>query len=265
MITVEITDAKEKLVRLIELQVYYNRLYTLLQREGNLPDQIQELEYQIQALLKEISDRRAEMRRMENEISQLHVGNDTLLDHIQKLEKSLLQLRSDEHVFRIETEIKEARLTIEKNKRDIRILSQKVEALRGEIANLEEKHAQLEQMRAQKQARLDEIKAQTASQRVAVETQIRQLEGQLVEIDPRLYQLFERRIRILREEKALVPVVEVSTEKNERRVACGGCYTLLPRQLEWEIGTRSNIYLCESCGRFLVDAGLFEEVAARLP
>jgi len=265
MITVETTDTRDKLVRLIELQVYYNRLYTLLQREGDLPNQIQELEYQIQALLKEIGDRRTEMRRMENEVSQLHVSNDTLLDHIQKLEKSLLQLRSDEHVFRIETEIKEARLTIEKNKRDIRVLSQKMEFLRSEIASLEDKLSQLEQMRAQKQARLDEIKAQTAAQRAAVETQIRQLEKQLAEMDSRLFQLFERRIRILREEKALVPVVEVYTDKNEKRVACGGCYTLLSRQLEWEIGNRSNIYLCESCGRFIVDAGLFEEVAARLP
>jgi predicted nucleic acid-binding Zn-ribbon protein len=131
MITVETTDAKEKLVQLIELQVYYNRLYTLLQREGDLPKQIQELEYQVQALRKQISDRKTELRHMENEIAQLHVSNDTLQDHIQKLEKTLLQLRSDEHVFRIETEIKEARLTIEKNRRDIRILSQKVEVLRN--------------------------------------------------------------------------------------------------------------------------------------
>jgi len=265
MITVETTDAKEKLVQLIELQVYYNRLYTLLQREGDLPKQIQELEYQVQALRKQISDRKTELRHMENEIAQLHVSNDTLQDHIQKLEKTLLQLRSDEHVFRIETEIKEARLTIEKNRRDIRILSQKVEVLRNEIADLEEQLSQMEARQAEKQAQLDAIKAQTAEQRATVEMQIRRLENELATRDPRLYRLFERRIRVLREEKALVPVVEVTTDKNEKRVACGGCFTLLPRQLEWEIGNRNALYLCESCGRFLVDAGLFEEVAARLP
>jgi len=264
MITVETTDTREKLVMLIELQVYYNRLYALLQREGDLPKQIQDLEYQAQALQKQINDKLSDLKRMENEISQLHVSNDTLLDHIQKLEKSLLQLRSDEHVFRIETEIKEARLTIEKNKRDIRILSQKVEVLRGEVKEREMQLERLEAMRAEKEARLNEIKKQTAEQRAVVDEQIRRLQRVLAEQDPRLYRLFERRIRALREEKALVPVVEVTTDKGEKRVACGGCFTLLPRQLEWEIGNRNALYLCESCGRFLVDAALFEEMAARL-
>ncbi len=264
MITVETTDTREKLAMLIELQVYYNRLYTLLQREGDLPKQIQDLEYQAQALQKQINDKLSDLKRMENEISQLHVSNDTLLDHIQKLEKSLLQLRSDEHVFRIETEIKEARLTIEKNKRDIRILSQKVEVYRGEIKEREMQLERLEAMRAEKEARLNEIKKQTAEQRAIVEAQIRRLQRGLAEQDPRLYRLFERRIRALREEKALVPVVEVVTDKGEKRVACGGCFTLLPRQLEWEIGNRNALYLCESCGRFLVDAALFEEMAARV-
>lgn len=262
--TVETTDAREKLVMLIELQVYYNRLYTLLQREGDLPKQIQDLEYQSQALRKQINHRLSELKGMENEISQLHVSNDTLLDHIQKLEKSLLQVRSDEHVFRIETEIKEARLTIEKNKRDIRILSQKVEVLRGEVKEREMQLGRLEAMRAEKQARLNEIKKQTAEQRSVVDEQIRRLQEVLAGQDPRLYRLFERRIRALRDEKALVPVVEVTTDKGEKRVACGGCFTLLPRQLEWEVGNRNALYLCESCGRFLVDATLFEEVAARL-
>ncbi len=264
MITVETTDTREKLVMLVELQVYYNRLYALLQREGDLPKQIQDLEYQAQALLKQINDRLSELKRVENEISQLHVSNDTLLDHIQKLEKSLLQLRSDEHVFRIETEIKEARLTIEKNKRDIRNLSQKVEFLRGDVKELEGQLERIEAMRAEKEARLNEIKRQTEAQRAIVQDQIRRLQQVLSERDARLYRLFERRIRALREEKALVPVVEVSIEKGEKRIACGGCFTLLPRQLEWEIGNRNGLYLCESCGRFLVDAALFEEVAARL-
>ncbi len=265
MITVETTHTQDKLVMLIELQVYYNRLYALMQREGNLPNQIQELEYNAQALYKEINDKASELRRIESEISQLHLSNDTLLDHIQKLEKNLLQLRSDEHVFRIETEIKEARLTIEKHKRDIRILSQKVEFLRGEIEGRQEQLRRLEGIKAEKEAHLNAIKMQTEEQVKAVKAQIDRVQEELTGMDPRLYRLFERRIRALREEKALVPIVEVATEKGEKRVACGGCYSLLPRQLEWEIGNRNALYLCENCGRFLVDAALFEEVAARLP
>jgi predicted nucleic acid-binding Zn-ribbon protein len=264
MIAVETTDSREKIVRLIELQVLYNRLHALQQREGDLPKQIDELEYQISAAQQQLQARQAELRRIQEEISRLHMSNETLTDHIQKLEKSLLQLRSDEHVFRIDTEIKEAKLTIEKNKRESRNLTQKAELLRGRLEEEEEQIRHLEEMRREKETRLQGIQQQTADLRAQAEAQIKAYEAEVRALDFRLLQLFERRIRVLRESKAVVPIAEVVTDRGEKRACCGGCYTLISRQLEWEIRNRHSLFLCESCGRFLVDAELFEEVVARL-
>lgn len=266
MLSVEASNIRERLVQLIELQVLYNRLYQLRQKEGDLPQQISELKDQALATQRIIQRYQADIRQYEKEIRDLHVSNDTHTDQIQKLERSLMQVRSNEHLAQISMEIEELRLSIEKNKRLIRTLTQRVDSLKESLNVEESKLKALEQSIKEKEGKLQFIQQETAAQRQALQTQIEALASTLQAEAPRLYQLFFRRQRSLREGKALVPIVTVATSEksHDSRACCSGCFTLIPRQLEWEISHRNQLFLCESCGRFLVDEGLYQEVANRL-
>lgn len=262
MTTIETTEVRERLVELIQLQVLYDRLYAVRARQGDLPQQIEDLQDKATALQRTLSELAENIRQIESEISSLHVSNDALRDHEHKLRKKLEAVRTNQEYFDIETEIKEVKLTIEKNLQDIRRYHHKVESLRQRYNEDQAQLAQLQERIADKEKRLEEIKHLTAEQEAHLLAQIESLSQRLQAADPRLFQLFERRRRSLRGAKAVVSVIPV--ERLEGRYACGGCYTLLPRQLHWELTQRNKIIICESCGRFLVDESFYAEVAKSL-
>ncbi|MCX8111980.1 MAG: C4-type zinc ribbon domain-containing protein [Bacteroidia bacterium] len=263
MTTTDNALIRERLVELIQLQVLYDRLYAVRARQGDLPQQIEDLRDKVSTLQHALAEVGELIRQTETEIGALHVSNDSLRDHEQKLRKKLEAVRTNQEYFDIETEIKETRLTIEKNLQDIRRLQHKAESFRQKYREDEVKLRELQTRIAEREQRLEAIKQHTAEQEVQLLEQIKALSQHLQAQDPRLFQLFERRRRSLRGGKAVVHVIP--TERLEGRYACGGCYTLLPRELHREITQRDKIIICESCGRFLVDEAFYMEVAKSMP
>ncbi|GIV26177.1 MAG: hypothetical protein KatS3mg026_1869 [Bacteroidia bacterium] len=262
MITVETQHVQERLVELIQLQVLYNRLYAVQQKKGDLPQQIEDLELQLAARARALAELQKQIKELDQEIRTLRASNDSLKDHEQKLNKILQQVRNEQEYYKVESDIKEIRLTLEKNMKDISKNQQRVDGLEQKRREEEAKQEELRKFIAEKQELLDRISQETAAQEKALLQRIAKLSKKIETEDARLFQLFERRRRSLREGRALVPVITL--EGREERVACSGCHTLLPRQLQWELSQRSQIFVCESCGRFLVDAALFDQVAADL-
>ncbi|MCS6895646.1 MAG: C4-type zinc ribbon domain-containing protein [Bacteroidia bacterium] len=263
MTTTDTTQIRERLVELIQLQVLYDRLNAVRSRQGDLPQQIDDLKDKISTVQHTLSELSEQIRQIESEIRSLHVSNDSLRDHEQKLRKKLEAVRTNQEYFEIETEIKETRLTIEKNLQDIRRLQHRADALRQKHAEDETHLNELHERVAEKEKRLEIIKLHTTEQEVYLLEKIEALSQELRKHDARLFQLFERRRRSLRGGKAAVPVIPI--ERQEGRYACSGCYTLLPRQLHLEILQRNKIIICESCGRFLIDEEFYTEVAKSIP
>lgn len=262
MITVETLHVQERMVELIQLQVLYNRLYAVQQKKGNLPQQIEDLEVQLAARARGLAELQKQIKELEQEIRTLRVSNESLRDHEQKLSKLLLQVRNEQEYFKVETDLKETRLVLEKNLKDISRLQQRVGILEQKRQEEEAKQEELQEFISEKQELLDRISQETASQEKALHQRIAKLSKKIEAEDARLFQLFERRRRSLRGGRALVAVTVL--EGREERVACSGCHTLLPRQLQWELSQRNQLFVCESCGRFLVDAAFFDQVAADL-
>ncbi|MCX7606766.1 MAG: C4-type zinc ribbon domain-containing protein [Bacteroidia bacterium] len=263
MITIETSLVQDRLVELIQLQVLYNRLYALQQRKGDLPQQIEDLQDRSVALYRSIQEIEAHIHQLEGDIRTLHVSNDNLRDHEHKLQKTLMSVRNEQEYYKVESDLKETRLTIEKNLKDISRLQHRVEAFRQRHAEEQARLNEIQALIIEKEKLLAEISERTRRQEEALEKRIQALSEHIQREDSRLFRLFDRRRRSLREGRALVSVELL--EGREDRVACGGCYTLLPRQLQWELTQRNRIYVCENCGRFLVDAAFFEEVAASMP
>lgn len=263
MITIETKQVQDRLVELIQLQVLYNRLHALRQKKGDLPQQIEELQDKSLALGRGLQEIQDQLRQIEAEIRTLHVSNDSLRDHEQKLQKTLLQVRNEQEYYKVESDLKETRLTIEKNLKDITRLQQRLSAFQQKYDEEREKLEKVQRLIVEKEQLLNQISERTRQQEVDLLERIGALAKHIEQADQRLYRLFERRRRALREERGLVPVIV--PEGREERVACGGCYILLPRQLQWELTQRNKIFVCENCGRILVDATFFEEVAASMP
>ncbi|MEN2993205.1 MAG: C4-type zinc ribbon domain-containing protein [Bacteroidia bacterium] len=281
MIAVEITNAEERLVELIQLQVLYDRLQAVRQRQGDLPDQIEKLQDKASGLQKRIRELEGQIQQLESDIRALHISNDNLRDLEQKLLRALNQARG-EQILQLQTEHQETVLTIQKNIRDIGRMQQKVEGYKKVLAEESEKLREIQQAIAEKQARLQDIQEETEHQMQALLTRIQALSAHLHQADPRLFTLFERRRRALREGKALVPVLSLANlakttlsrpkvdgltpeSPSSARIVCSGCYILLPSQLQIELAKRNKLYVCESCGRFLVDAELFTSVRDSMP
>ena len=66
-------------------------------------------------------------------------------------------------------------------------------------------------------------------------------------IELRLVTAFKRIRKNARNGLAVVPV---------QRDACGGCFNKIPAQRQLDIRTRKIIFVCEYCGRILVDPEL---------
>lgn len=263
MTTTDASQVRERLVELIQLQVLYDRLYAVRARQGDLPQQIEDLRDKATTLQHSLAELSDLIRQMEAEARSLHISNDSLKDHEQKLRKRLEAVRTNQEYFDLETNIKETRLTIEKNLQDIRRLQHKVDSLRQKYG---EDEAMLNELLArieEKEKRLEVIRQLTAEQEAHLLERIEKLSAYLQKEDPRLFQLFERRRRSLRGSKAVASIIVV--ERLEGRYACAGCYTLLPRELHRTIKQRDKIVICESCGRFLVDEEFYIEVAQSMP
>lgn len=263
MITLETSAVQDRLVELIQLQVLYNRLHAVQQKKGDLPRQIEELHDQAAALVHSLQELSRQIDQLEGEIRTLHVSNDSLRDHEAKLQKTLLAVRNEQEYYKVEADLKETQLTIEKNLKDMARLKHRLEAFQQRKAAEEERLREIQALMAEKEEALSAISRETQKQEAELKERIEKLSAYLAQQDERLFRLFERRRRSLREGRALVPVVTLA--EKEERVACGGCYTLLPRQLQWQLTQRNTIFVCESCGRILVDAAFFEEVAAAMP
>ncbi len=263
MITIETPNVRERLVELIQLQVLYNRLHALEQRKGDLPQQIEDLQDKIAALQLTSQGTHQQIQQCEAEIRTLHTSNNSLRDHEQKLQKLLLSVRNEQEYYKIESDLKEARLTIEKNLKDIQRLQQRVMVSQHKHEEELTHMAELQRLIAEKQENLDKIILRNKQQEEDLRERIQILSEHVQREDARLFHLFDRRRQSLRGGSALVSAIPL--EGKEDRVICSGCYTLLPRQLQWQLYQRNTILICENCGRLLVDAALFEEVAASMP
>ena len=133
-----------------------------------------------------------------------------------------------------EKKIKETSVTKE-NKEEV--LSAAQEKLEKRQKNLETKKVEL-----------TDIIAKTEKQEAKLKKQSEKAKGQ---IEPRLLKAYNKIRRTYRNGLAVVTV---------SRGACGGCFNLIPPQVQIEIGVMKKIIACEHCGRVLIDDALAEEV-----
>ena len=142
-------------------------------------------------------------------------------------------------------------------KLEIQLSEKKIGETQKNLVAKEEMLVQAQDVIKQKQAALDEKKVELEKiieKTEKEEKELAKLSNDAKEhIEDRLLRAYQKLRVTYRNGLAVVPV---------RRNACGGCFNVIPPQVQLEIGQRKKIIACEHCGRVLVDDEIIIEVDA---
>ncbi len=237
----------EKLRALAKLQYVDSQLDKIIVLRGSLPEEVDELEFEILGL----------------------EGKKAKIDEdIQELRNEILKRKANIKDFGAQIRKYEEQLNTVKNNREYEALTKEVEYANLEILTSEKKIKQLEDQIEQKntllsgtQSHVDERKNDLVEKRKELEIIIKEtemeekrLEGESEDasklVDKRIHDAYGKIRRNMRNGLAIV-----STDRD----ACGGCFAIIPPQTQLEIRQKKKLLFCENCGRMLVDQSFFAE------
>jgi predicted nucleic acid-binding Zn-ribbon protein len=237
----------EKLRALAKLQWVDSQLDKIIVLRGSLPEEVDDLEFEIQGL-------DGKKGKIEEDIAELQV--------------EILKRKSNIKDFGAQIRKYEEQLNTVKNSREYEALTKEVEYANLEILTSEKKIKQLEDQIEQKNTLLSDTQAhvdergndlrekQKELEIIIKETELEEsrLRDESAEasklVDKRIHDAYGKIRRNMRNGLAIV-----STDRD----ACGGCFAIIPPQTQLEIRQKKKLLFCENCGRMLVDQSFFAE------
>jgi predicted nucleic acid-binding Zn-ribbon protein len=237
----------EKLRALAKLQWVDSQLDKIIVLRGSLPEEVDDLEFEIQGL-------DGKKGKIEEDIAELQV--------------EILKRKSNIKDFGAQIRKYEEQLNTVKNSREYEALTKEVEYANLEILTSEKKIKQLEDQIEQKNTLLSDTQAHVDERGNDLREKQKELEIIIKEteleesrlrdesadasklVDKRIHDAYGKIRRNMRNGLAIV-----STDRD----ACGGCFAIIPPQTQLEIRQKKKLLFCENCGRMLVDQSFFAE------
>lgn len=241
-------SVEDKLKQLYLLQSIDSQIDEIEILKGELPMEVNDLEDEIVGLETRIKRLTDTIEGIDKELSN-HRGN--IKDSealILRYEKQLDNVKNNREYDALTKEIEMQKLEIQLSEKKIKETSvskeNKEEVLGAAQEKLEKRQKNLET----KKVELTDIIAKTEKQEAKLKKQSEKAKEQ---IEPRLLKAYNKIRKTYRNGLAVVTI---------SRGACGGCFNLIPAQVQIEIGVMKKIIACEHCGRVLVDDTIAEEV-----
>lgn len=232
------------------LQSIDSKLDELEILKGELPMEVSDLEDEIAGLTTrstrleaQINDLEGEMARHDNNIAEANA----LLERYSKQMDNVKNNREYEALMK-EQEMQ--RLEIQLSKKKIGQIKMELEEKNERLSTTKERVEKKSENLSTKKVELDAIIEKTEKEETKLK---KQSEKARKTIEDRLLKPYDRIRTSYRNGLAVVTV-----ERN----SCGGCFNMIPPQMQLEIAQRKKIIACEHCGRVLVDdetAGLVTE------
>lgn len=237
----EIISAEDKLLQLYNLQKIHSKIDELSVLQGELPEEVQDLEDELAGLETRIGNFESEMEHLSAQVAN-HNGNiQKAEDLIAKYEKQQMNVKNNREFDAISKEIEMQNLEIELAKKRIRDIGRDTDAKRQNLQDAQRRRDIKKRDLEMKKKELEVITAETEKE----QGELRILADRAsVGIEERLLSAYNRTRNTYRNGLAVVLV---------SRDACGGCFGKIPPQRQIEIRQHKKISLCEHCGRILVD------------
>lgn len=236
----------EKLQLLAQLQRIDSQLDRIRQIRGGLPEEVRDLEDELEGLRSRIARLDDEIATARHEIAVRNTNINECRDAIRKYEGQMNDVKNNREFEALNKEIELAKLEIMTSERKIKQFTAVIEereALRAEvIARFEDRSGDLEAKRQE----LKEIVAETEAEEAVL---LKESAEAAKEIEERLLVAYRRIRNNMRNGLAVV---------HPDREACGGCFALIPPQRIHEIRQKKRIIVCENCGRIIADASFFK-------
>ena len=244
------TTIEEQLRALIRLQYIDSRIDQINKLQGDLPEEIRDLEDEKAGLETRIENAKREAQESEVQRKKLKLDVAESEGLIRKYEEQQLQVRNNREYDALTKEIEAQRQRIQQAQEASEELIERDGANEGAVTDAEERLKELAAILKEKQKDLEQVVADTKTEQSAF---AKKRDKASEAIDERYLRAYERLRGRMRDGRAVVPI--------ERGAAAG---YLVPPQRQVEIRQRDRIIVSEHDGRIIVDDQLYREVSGEM-
>lgn len=245
MAVAELT-VKESLQALNKLQKIHSKIDEITILKGELPMEVSDLDDEITGLETRMKNLEEEMKNIDAEIAERKNAMSVSKELIKKYEKQQNNVKNSREYDALTKEIELNKLDIELNEKKIKDATTAKELKSQiQITSKEELEAKKKDLKKKKEE-LEHIIADTEKEEADIQKKVSKAEKDL---DSHLLAAYYRIRNNYRNGLAVV-----SVERN----SCGGCFAVVPPQVQSEIKQAKKIVICEHCGRILIDDASLE-------
>jgi predicted nucleic acid-binding Zn-ribbon protein len=244
------TDTKEQMRALIRLQHMDNRLDQITKLQGDLPEEIQDLEDERAGLKTRLENFKEESKQQEVSKRQAKTDIKEAEQLIDKYQDQQMEVRNNREYDALTKEIEAQEERIEEAEETIEEVEESAEERQEAIEEAEERLDSLDDLIEEKRGDLDEVMEDTKQEEDRLHDARQEAEEAVQERYLRAYKRLRERMR---DGRAVVPL--------ERGAAAGFA---VPPQRQVEIRQQNRIIVCEHTGRVIVDGDLYEETIAEM-
>lgn len=236
-----------KLLSLYHLQCIYSEIDKIRIERGELPNEVRNLEDDIEGKKTRISKFQEEIKEMNEKISTETNKIQEAKALISRYEEQQNNVRNNREYESLAKEIEYQGVEIQNSEKKISKVQANVEIKTEEIKVLETELKEKGEILSQKKGELDGLIAEHEEKEAEL---TQKAEVFKEKIEPRLLTAFER---IRKNARNGLAIVQIS------RDACGGCFSTIPPQRQLDIRLHKKIIVCEACGRIFIDEQLVKE------
>ena len=240
----------QKLESLQKLQSIDSQIDELRKVRGALPEEVMDLEDEVAGYDTRVDKQKAELASIEEGIGSSKVAIKDAEKLISKYGEQQMNVRNNREHDAITKEVELQQLEIQILEKRIKEAYEKVELKKEEVKATEDKRAERQRDLEEKKEELENITKESEADEASFEKSRTKASKA---IEDRLLKSYNKVRNNMRNGLAVVPV---------QRGACGGCFNIVPPQMQAEIREQKKVIVCEHCGRILaaVEDEIVEEV-----
>lgn len=242
------TPVAKRIDALVKLQEVDSKLDELRKIKGDLPEEVQDLEDEIEGYQTRITKFESEKKSLDDlEATQ----ENSIKEHkklIVKYEEQQMDVRNDREFQAIAREIENQQLDIRLAEKAVRDTQYKIERKQKQI---EETTATLEERKKDLDNKKNELASIVKESEEEEAKLSKERDKRMKNVAETLYLSYERIRLNARNGLAVV---------NVKRNACGGCFNIVPPQRQVDIKEKKKLVVCEHCGRVFADVEAVEVV-----
>jgi len=236
----------DRLKSLYKLQLVDSEIDKIHILKGELPVEVSDLEDEVAGLETRMNKMTDAINEIKEQVSkhEANIADSNAL--IERYLEQLKQVKNNREFDALNKEIEYQKLEIQLSEKKIREAKEQIEVKEATLGEATEKRDKRVDNLKEKQKELKDIIKKTEKEETKL---LKESEKARKNIDERLMRSYDKVRKSYRNGLAVVTI---------KRDACGGCYNMVPPQIQIEVGLAKKIVVCENCGRILVDEDLLE-------